>query len=161
LFFSLVETKADEKMVASLDHNNYNENDLVQLKFALNIPYIQNNSSYERCDGEVEYNGVQYNYVKRLVKSDTLYLYCIPNKEKTGICNAQNLYAKQNADNTSGKSTEKSLKKVNFLSDYNLGAISLNFRMHQIQSAQSISFNNLTTLKGFTTKHLQPPDLFI
>lgn len=120
MFFSFAETNADEKMIASLDNNNYNENDLVQLKFALNTPYIHGNHSYERCDGTVECNGVEYNYVKRTVQNDTLYLYCIPNKQKTDISNSKNLYAKQNADNGSNKSSEQStLKKGNFLSDYN------------------------------------------
>jgi len=149
-------------MIASLDNNQYDENDLLQIKFALNTPYIQNNCSYERCDGQVELNGVQYNYVKRKVENDTLYLYCIANKEKTNISTSKSLYAKQNADNTSGKSTEESaLKKVNLLSDYNFGALNFNFHSYQLQSNQNIFFNNLVTLKGFTTKHLQPPDLFI
>lgn len=158
----MAENNADKKITASLDRNSYNERDLVQIKLALNTPYIQNNSSYERFDGAVEYNGVQYNYVKRMVHNDTLYLYCIPNKEKTNISNAKNSYAKQNADNTSGKSTEQpGLKKVNFFNEYNSTALSFNFDACKYLSYKNISFNNLATLKGFTTKHLQPPDLFI
>lgn len=162
MFFSVVENKADERMVASLNKSDYNENELVQLKFALNTPYMQSNTSYERCDGEVEYNGVEYNYVKRMVQNDTLYLYCIPNKEKTDISNSKNLYAKQNADNSSDKSTEQTaLKKINLLSEYSFGALDFSFDTYQSQSGQKISFNNRTTQKGFSTKHLQPPDLFI
>ena len=149
-------------MIASLDENKYNESDLVQLRCALNVPYLVNNISYERCDGQIELNGIQYNYVKRMVKNDTLYLYCIPNNQKTELNNTKNLYAKQNADNTSGKTSEQSaLKKVNFLSEYNIGTLTFNFDADQSSSFKTISFNNLTTLKGFTTKHLQPPDLFI
>jgi len=162
LFFSFAETNADREMAASLDRNSYNERDLVQIKFVLNTPYIQDNSSYERLDGTIEYNGVQFNYVKRMVRNDTLYLYCIPNKEKTNISNTKNLYAKQNADNTPGKTSEQTaLKKINFYNDYNYGVLSFNFNAHQSLSFQTISVNTLTTLKGFTTKHLQPPDLFI
>ena len=158
----MAENKADERMVALLDKSNYSENDLVQLKFVLNTPYIQSNTSYERCDGEVEYNGVQYNYVKRRVQKDTLYLYCIPNKEKTDISNSKNLYAKQNADNSSDKSSEQTaLKKVNLLSEYSFVAADFNFDTYQSRSNQNISFNNLTTQKGFTTNQMQPPDLFI
>ncbi len=149
-------------MVASLDNNVYSEQELMQVKFALNTPYLQSNSSYERCDGAIEYNGVQYNYVKRMVKNDTLYLYCIANKEKTAISNTQNFYAKQNADNPSGKASEQSvLKKISFYNEYNTGALSFNLNACNFSTAQSMSFNNLTTLKGFITQHLQPPDLFI
>lgn len=161
VFFSLIENAADKQMIVSLDNNNYNENDLKQIKFALNTPYIQSNSSYERCDGKVEFNGVAYNYVKRMVHNDTLYLYCIPNKEKTNISNTKNLYAKQNSDNPAGKSGQPVLKKINFFNEYNSGALSFNFNTYYFSPAQTFTFNNIITLKGFTTKHLQPPDLFI
>ena len=83
-------------MITALDNNNYNEGSLTQIKFALNMPYMIADKSYERCDGQVELNGVQYNYVKRMVKNDTLYLYCIPNDQKTKISDTKNEYAKQN-----------------------------------------------------------------
>ncbi|MBV9963537.1 MAG: hypothetical protein JO072_14935 [Parafilimonas sp.] len=160
--FSIGESKASNEMMALLDDNKYNENDLIQVKVALNAPYIQGNGNYERYDGIIEYNGVQYNYVKRMIQNDTLYLYCIPNKEKTDISNIKRLYAKQNADDTSGKTSEQTaLKKINFLIEYNFGALNFDLNLYQSLSFKSISFNNLSTLKGFTTEHLQPPDLFI
>jgi hypothetical protein len=162
LAFSLAESNANERMITSLDNNNYNESDLVQIKLALNLPYPQNTGHYERCDGNLEYHGIQYNYVKRMVRNDTLYLYCIPNTEKTDIIASKNLYAKLNADNTSGKIPGQStIKKINVLSDFYSGILSFNFNACPSSTIQNISFNNLTTLKGFITKHLQPPDLFI
>jgi len=162
LFFSLAENVADKELIASLDENKYNPNDLVQIKCALNAPYIINDADYERCDGQIELNGIQYNYVKRMVKNDTLYLYCIPNNQKTELDNTKNQFVKQNSDNPSSKTTGQSvLKKVNLFSDYNSDVSRLNFNTFQSSSALNISFNNPTTLKGFATKHLQPPDLFI
>ncbi len=149
-------------MIASLDKNKYNENELMQIKCVLNAPYVINNISYERCDGQIELNGIQYNYVKRMIRNDTLYLYCIPNNQKTELNNTKNQFAKQNSDNPSGKTSEQSvLKKVNLFSEYNCGLLSFNFDLSQSSSHQNIDLNNFTTLKGFATKHLQPPDLFI
>ena len=162
LAFSIAEGKANEQMIASLDNNNYDESDLVELKLAINVPYIQGTGSYERYDGQIELNGVHYNYVMRMVQNDTLYLYCIPNTEKTNLSNTKDLYAKQNADNSSNKTSEQSLsKQINLFNDYYSDALSFNFNAFQYSPAQKISFNNLTIHKGFTTKHLQPPDLFI
>jgi len=97
-----------------------------------------------------------------MVKNDTLYLYCIPNNQKTELDNTKNQFVKQNSDNPSSKTTGQSvLKKVNLFSDYNSDVSRLNFNTFQSSSALNISFNNPTTLKGFATKHLQPPDLFI
>ena len=149
-------------MITLLDENNYSKNELVQLKIGLNMPYLVKNNRYERCDGLIELNGMQYNYVNRMVKNYTLYLYCIPNKQKTELTNTRNLFAKQNSDNPSGKTSEQSvLKRMNFFNEYNSDVLSFNLDTYQSSSNQNISFNNLTTLKGFTTKHLQPPDLFI
>jgi hypothetical protein len=158
----MAESIANKSMIASLDKNQYNKNELIQIKCVLNVPYIINDISYERCDGQIELNGIQYNYVKRMVKNDTLYLYCIPNNQKTELNKTKNLYAKQNSDNPSGKTSEQSvLKKISFFNEYNFDALSFSFNAHQFSLSQTISFNILTTLKGFTTKHLQPPDLFI
>jgi hypothetical protein len=163
LFFSFAEQMADKQMMASLDQNKYNDNELVQLKVVLNMPYLVNDNSYERCDGQIELNGIQYNYVKRMIKNDTLYLYCIPNHEKTKISNRKNSYAKQNSDNRSGEtSSQPVLKEINFFNEYNRNGLTFNFDAYQSSHHQNIiSFNNLATLKGFATKHLQPPDLFI
>jgi hypothetical protein len=162
LFFSFVENVADKQMIATLDENKYSENELIQIKCALNAPYIINDAAYERCDGQIELNGIQYNYVKRMVKNDTLYLYCIPNNQKTELNNTKNQFAKQNSDNPSGNTSEQPvLKKINFSNEYSLEALSFNFDIFNTLPNQATTVNNLTTLKGFTTNHLQPPDLFI
>ncbi len=125
------------------------------------MPYLSNNKSYERCDGQVEVNGIQYNYVQRMVTNDTLYLYCIPNNKKTQLNNTKNLYAKQNADTTPGKSGQPVLKKINFFNEYSSGTLNFTFDTYHTSSNQPIAFSDCITLKGFTTNHLQPPDLFI
>lgn len=161
LFFSFAENAADEQMVSSLDHNDYNENDLLQIKYILNAPYITNNTGYERCDGQIEFNGVQYNYVKRMVKNDTLYLYCIPNQQKTALVNSKNEIAKQHNDNPIGNNSEHSILQIMNLI-YDCNTVLMNLYPGSRNAASTFTaFNNPTTLKGFITKHLQPPDLFI
>ena len=149
-------------MVAALDNNKYDENDLVQIKFALHMPYLYAYKSYERCYGEVELNGIQYNYVKRMVRNDTLYLYCIPNDQKTKISDTKSEYANQNTDNLPGKKSEQfPLKKAGSMNEYNTRSLSFNFDAHHSFSNNILSFNNCTIQKGFILKPIQPPDLFI
>ncbi|HYJ64782.1 MAG TPA: hypothetical protein VEV62_13635, partial [Parafilimonas sp.] len=82
--------------------------------------------------------------------------------QKTKISNTKNLYAKQNADNSTNKKPEQSfLQQINSLFAFNENAQLFNFDAHGIFPNHTITFNNCTILKGFTTKHLQPPDLFI
>ncbi len=51
----------DIKLEKQLDAKLYNEDDLIELKLAINLPYQSNWAEYERYDGEVEFEGVIYN----------------------------------------------------------------------------------------------------
>lgn len=149
-------------MITTLDKNNYDEENLMQIKFALNMPYATSGKSYERCDGQVELNGIQYNYVKRMVKNDTLYLYCIPNDQKTKISHTKNEYAKQTATDPPGKKAEQFfLKKADTMNECNTRSLSFNFDLDHASLHKTVSFNNYTIQKGFILKPVQPPDLFI
>jgi len=160
LFFSFAESFADKQIVASIDANKYDETALVQIKMPLNIPYSIDHRSYERCNGQIEINGVQYNYVKRIVQNDTLYLYCVPNESKTQLCNTKADYTKQLADVPSNKKAGSPDIKLNvFSGDYNIISPDHNFYVDLHMNARSGLFNNNSTLPGFTTAPSQPPDI--
>jgi len=161
LFFSFAEKAADKQMVAVLDNNKYNEADLIQIKFPLNMPYTVDHKTYERCDGNIVVNGVQYNYVKRSISNDTLYLYCVPNQQKTALSNSKTEYAKQSSDIPSSKKSEQpTAKQGNVLSEYNTSIHQYSFPA-LINSENTFSvFKNGNTSIGFLIKPAQPPELF-
>lgn len=82
-----LENKSDSRLEASLDKALYNESDLVSIKVATNLPYYTNSQTFERVNGEITVNGINYKYVKRRLYNDTLELLCIPNISKAGIQN--------------------------------------------------------------------------
>jgi len=146
-------------MVVRLDENRYNENDLIQIKVPFSIPYAVNDKNYERCNGEFELNGIHYNYVKRILQNDTMYLYCVPNYQKTELNNTKAAYAKQLTDIPSGKNTEQSsVKKEGFSNEYNAGLTSYSFYIRTSQHLKPASFNNNNTFTGFAANLLQPPE---
>ena len=159
LFFVLAENVADRQVVAALDENNYDETALVEIKLPLNIPYTIDHKNYERCNGQVELNGIHYNYVKRSVQNDTLYLYCIPNHQKTALSNTVTEYAKQATDLPSGKKTEQSNAKNYSSGEYNTGTLSYSFCIAAIFHPVLSLRNKNTTLAGFITNPLQPPEI--
>jgi hypothetical protein len=120
LFFQYFINRSDKQLVHQLDKNQYNEVELIELKVALNMPYFTGGSEeYERYDGEIEFNGAHYNYVKRKVQHDTLYLMCVPNTAKTELYAARNDYAKQANDiPNGGKNEGSSLKKNIEINEY-------------------------------------------
>ena len=121
LVSSYLENRADVVLQARLDKNSYDPSQLFEVKIPLNLPYSPSWSSYEQYRGQVELNGVHYNYVKRKVVNDTLILVCIPNETKNQIKSAGEEYFKnvndlQNTGNKKSNSKETSSKAP--VSDY-------------------------------------------
>lgn len=98
LLFQYFINKSETRLIRQLDSNTYDEAALLVLKVPMNLPYYTSSSAAERVDGEIEISGIHYNYVKRRVLNDTLYLYCIPNTDKTKLSRAQNEFSKQASD---------------------------------------------------------------
>ena len=87
--FEELENRASYQLVQQLDNQEYNDQDLVEMKVPLPMPYQTSWSSFERFDGEIEIDGIHYNYVKRKVVNDTLILMCIPNHGKMKLNSAK------------------------------------------------------------------------
>ena len=84
-----LEDRADSKLEASFDANDYNESELVSIKMPARFPYYTGSLSYERADGEITIDDVIYKYVKRRLYNDTLELLCIRNTSKASVQNAR------------------------------------------------------------------------
>ncbi len=82
---SYLEQKATIRLEQKLDAGKYDIHQLVEVKIPLNLPYYTDWSEYQTYYGEAELNGESYQYVKRKVVGDTLYLLCIPHTEKNDI----------------------------------------------------------------------------
>jgi hypothetical protein len=105
LLFDYFIQRSDEQLTHQLDTHQYNDNDLIEVKIALHTPYLSSWSDYERVDGEAEVNGIYYTYVKRKISNDTLYLLCLPNKNKTQLNAARIEYANKVQDVPNAKDT--------------------------------------------------------
>lgn len=112
---------ADRQLEARLDNNDYQESDLVEVRVALNMPYQNEKSEFERHYGEIEVNGRLYTYVKSKVEQGYLVLMCIPNDSKEKIKAASNDFFKM----ANGLTTDQPGKKQsntnfakNFWSEY-------------------------------------------
>jgi hypothetical protein len=90
-----MEQHADRMLIADLDKNNYSESELISIKVpVVHLSYYVNSRDFERVDGKIEIEGVQYNYVKRRLFNDSLELLCIPNKKATQLKTARDEFFK-------------------------------------------------------------------
>lgn len=92
LVFDQLEKQNGRVMVQRIDADAYRDQDLVEVRVPVNLPYQSNWKEFERYDGEIYMNGVHYNYVKRKLQNDTLILLCLPNAEKTRLLNARETF---------------------------------------------------------------------
>ncbi len=100
--------KADTNLQVALDNKTYNQADLFLVKIPINLPYQNNWTSFERVDGEVNFEGETYRFVQRKVENDTMYLQCIRHAEKTNIQQKANDFLGKTTDISSSNASKKS-----------------------------------------------------
>ncbi len=148
-------------MAVQLDNQSYSKTGLIEIKVPLRLPYATNWKEFQRCDGVIQFNGTQYNYVERKLYNDTMTFVCIPNEKQTELSNAKNEYAKQMSDaqTTSGnkKDGSSSVIKISVteynqqVNDYNISSLSslqLNYFLQ----------NDRPVAPSFIHSILQPPE---
>ncbi len=113
LFLDLLQSKHDFHLESMLDKDQYNDAELISIKTPLNMPYYTASLDYERVDGSVDVNGVEYKYVKRRVHNDTLELLCLPNKVKMSLESAKIDFVKFSGDASTPAPGKKSANSNN------------------------------------------------
>lgn len=121
VLFNYFISRNDKQVVQQLDSDSFDEAGLIEVKVPMHLPYPAYQQDYERYNGEIELEGVHYNFVKRKIFNDTLYLFCLPNHTKTELHKAKNNFAALSGNestSSSKKDTGSSLKKSNSTEDY-------------------------------------------
>jgi hypothetical protein len=165
MVISLLQNDADNRLETLLDNNEYDESQLVEIRVALNMPYQQRYTEFERHYGEIQIDGKSYTYVKRKIEGDVVIFKCIANHSKQVLTTIKNDLAQTNSSadiNTPGKQTPNSLAK-SFFSDYDDQLMFL-----QTPSVIDLNFSSFAKYSFFipeisvSTPH-QPPrhDAFI
>lgn len=160
-----MQQQVSNQLEAKLDKNLYSDAQLIELKVPMHLPYQTNWSAYQRCDGEIEIDGMLYKYVKRKVADDTLYLMCIPNTRKMNLETAKNDFFKLSNDLAQNNNSKKSdnSKTISFKSlqgdydEYSFHLNSLFLSSNATKFWRSGNVNNTVTTPH--TPPGQPPDL--
>ncbi len=82
LAIALLQNDADRNLETRLDNSDYDESQLVEIRVALNMPYQERFTEFERHYGEIEIDGKSYTYVKRKIEGDVAIFKCIANESK-------------------------------------------------------------------------------
>lgn len=158
LWFEYFIHRSDRQLVQQLDNRQYNDSELIEVKIALHTPYLNNWSDYERVDGEAEVNGMYYTYVKRKVHKDTLYLLCLPNKNKTQLNAARIEYANKVQDVPTNAAETGSVNKYPAGSEYHQPAVQFTIAVLSTTTNQLACHSSTPAmLQIFITGPYHPP----
>lgn len=158
LYYKYFIYRADQQAISQIDNHLYEESELMEIKIALNLPYLTGNGQYERIDGEIQHQGVYYNYVERKVSNDTLYLKCRPNSLKTDLQNSLAEYTKNvNAIPSSEKNGNASLKKLSLTCEYIQHSLVYLVNMVAAPAAEHMSAMHLQLPGSFIEDFFKPP----
>jgi hypothetical protein len=121
IVISLMQDNSDRKLESRIDKSDYDESQLIEITVALNMPYQERFTDFERHYGEIEIDGKSYTYVKRKIAGDVVIFKCIANKSKQELTTIKNDLDKANSgidtDNP-GKQQKQSSFAKNFWSEY-------------------------------------------
>ena len=94
-FTNYIQEKENSRFTAALDDNRFDESQLISLKVpATYISGYVHTTPFERIDGRLELNGVQYNYVQRRIVNDSVEYRCVPNERATQLASAKTEFFK-------------------------------------------------------------------
>ncbi|MBC7744516.1 MAG: hypothetical protein H7096_05385 [Flavobacterium sp.] len=155
-FFFYLEQQADIRIASTIQSLNELDKRLITVKIPINLPYQTDWREFESIDGEMNFKGKTYKYVKRKVLRDTLILLCIDHTEKYQIeQNSADYYKKVN-DLTSETNKKPVLKQAK--TDYYQEVKNLLSSLPIIINIRQDRFlYTLEIHKGFSQKLKMPP----
>ncbi|RZK47531.1 MAG: hypothetical protein EOO94_00410 [Pedobacter sp.] len=154
--FSYLERQSSRQITSKIDQQKYNEDDLVEIKVALNLPYVNSWGDYQLHEGEITINGNHHNYVKRKVSGDTLYLLCLPNRDKDEIQIAESKFA-ADANDLGTRSDKKEIKKAEIFSQYQVQDITYSIPPVKSDAVKSFPIITSPIADSYINKHPRPP----
>ena len=161
LLSDYLQHRADTQLEAQLDQQQYNESSLIEIRVPLNMPYQSISSDFERYDGEIEFNGIHYKYVKRKVENGELVLLCLPNENRMRLQSARDEFFKLVNDlqhNSQSKTPTPGSSVKNPVTEYWDQQNNWQVEAVTVQGHQYTGYTNVIPSFPLLTTPAQPPE---
>jgi lipopolysaccharide export system protein LptC len=164
IWFYYASEQATAKLIASVEEEQFQQDDLLTLTVPLTLPYQTDWADWEKVRGEIEIDGVRYQYVQRKVVGGQMVLQCLPNKVHTKIESARdrffNLANSFQGDDASKKAHSGTTVKFSkpALTDFDDSCIAWGIKAAQAQTATYFIPELSALLKLAISVPAQPPE---
>ena len=158
LVISFIQVKQDAAFIGRLDKGDYKENELIEIKVPLNLPYQTNWKEFERVDGEINLNNQVYKYVKCKMYNDTMIFLCVHHETKT-IFQQKAKDCIGRINDLPGNENKKADLFKQLLNDYDTVYESADYSFKN-KSSEFNLFSNSLLLNLFIPSNGKPPEHF-
>ncbi len=155
LVFYYLEVVADERIQSKIEQISDQDKELITIKIPINLPYHTDWSDFERVDGEVNFKGKIYKYVKQKIARDTLILLCINDQERTEINKQKDIYVKKINGLTTENNKKPILKQIK--TDYLESKEGFKYVVYASNKSAYQTEKKYNYPSGFTRKLEMPP----
>lgn len=159
-FYEYLAYQSDKLFNEQIDKNNYNINDLTEIRIPANLPNITDWKNYVNLRGRVQFGEAAYNYVKIKMTRNAIYLICIPNYATTHLFNQNIIDARQIPDIPVSKKDHVPAGKTNAIT-YNHQDIFYKFSTPAITGEKTLVLIKVFLPQACITGPGQPPDRIV
>jgi hypothetical protein len=111
--FLALRLHATAELTQRLNADQYSQDELVELRLPVSLPYPLQENDFQRVDGKFEHEGQFYRLVKQKLEDDVLIIICIKDKKEKQLDESMKDYSKLANDiPSSSKKTQNILSKL-------------------------------------------------
>jgi hypothetical protein len=92
LLLHILSNQSNKSLAADFEQGNYRQEELLEIKVDLELPYSTDWENFEKISGTVSVEGVIYNFVERKLENGHMVYHCLPNYKSTSIQNARDYF---------------------------------------------------------------------
>ncbi len=93
LLFWALKAQANQELSVKLDEGNYDQDETIEIRIPLTLPYPLQSKGYERQTGQFVYNREQYQLVKQKYENDTLTIVCVKDVQNKHLANVMDSFS--------------------------------------------------------------------
>ena len=161
LVYDHLANRADQALFKVLDWQQYNEDELITIKQPTHLPYYSSHTDFRTLRGEIDIDGIHYQYVQYRILNDSIELRCIPHHDKMKVRKAEQDYAGNLLDlqqEGAGKQPGSSKKITSLFSEYEAVRAYGIQQPFRLLSTVFVLVEPVPEENGFVTIMEQPPD---
>lgn len=159
VFFQYFIHRSDVQIVKQMYDDKFDNSKLIEIKIPVNMPTVQDWTDFQNIQGQIQFKGSYYNYVRLKMTRDTLSFMCLPNTVKNHLEKAKIAAEKNIADvPLNKKGHDNSVKKADPGYDHVYQAVNCDYARFSTQLKPFINSSSFRLTDPYISSPGKPPN---